>query len=193
LPAGGRLHALVKDHCDVGAEGDLHVHRVLGREEMFAAVEVRAKLHAVGGHFAQLAQAEDLEAAGVGEHRPVPAHKAVHAAHAPPFESRMNMPLFQLYGCDNVRPPQRMKRRFASLRSIAAQSGRQFYGTSSRSTAFATLMSSDMRLNSLCTTCSFLPISLKSIALPSIAVCTSASFHSPPCSISCSVLKLLPA
>src|SRR5258708_40322864 len=72
------------------------------------------------------------------------------------------------------------------------QSSRPIYCTS-KATASATLMLSDIRLNSLCTTCSFLPTSLKSIALPSIAVFTSASFHSPPCSISCSVLKLLPA
>ena len=79
---GGVLGALVEGHGDVGAEGDLHVHGVLGREEVAAAVEMRAEAHAFVRDFAQLAEAEDLEAAGVGEHGARPADEAVQAAHA---------------------------------------------------------------------------------------------------------------
>jgi len=63
LPCGGRLHALVEGHHHVRAQRDLHLHRMLGREEVQAAVQVRAELDAVVRHLAQLGQAEDLEAA----------------------------------------------------------------------------------------------------------------------------------
>jgi hypothetical protein len=73
---GRVLGALVEGHADVGAERDLHVDGVLGREEVRTAVEVRAEAHAVVGDFAQLAQGEDLEAAGVGEHGARPTDEA---------------------------------------------------------------------------------------------------------------------
>ena len=44
------------------------------------AVDVRAEHDAVFGQLRQLRQAEDLEAARVGEHRALPAHEAVQAA-----------------------------------------------------------------------------------------------------------------
>ncbi len=78
----GILGALVEGHCDVGAEGDLHVHGVLRREEVAAAVEVRAEADTFIGDFAQSAEAEDLKAAGVGEHGARPADELVQAAHA---------------------------------------------------------------------------------------------------------------
>ena len=48
LPACGGLDALVEDHHDVGAEGDLDGHGVFGGEEVLAAVEVGAELDAIG-------------------------------------------------------------------------------------------------------------------------------------------------
>ena len=83
LPRRRRLHALVEDHHHVRAQRDLHLHRVLRREEVQAAVQVRAELDAFLRHLAQLGQAEDLETARVGQQRPLPAHEAMQAAHAP--------------------------------------------------------------------------------------------------------------
>ena len=77
------LGALVEGHADVRAEGDLHVDGVFGSEEVAAAVQMRAEAHALIRHLAQLAQTEDLKAAGVGQQRPRPAHKPVQPAHAP--------------------------------------------------------------------------------------------------------------
>jgi len=74
--------ALVEGHGDVGAEGDLHVHGVLGSEEVAAAVQMGAKAHALVADLAQLAQAEDLKAAGIGEHGARPADELVQPAHA---------------------------------------------------------------------------------------------------------------
>ena len=79
---GGVLSALVEGHGDVGAESDLHVHGVLGREEVAAAVQVRAEADAFVGDLAQGAEREDLEAAGVGEHGARPTDEAMQAAHA---------------------------------------------------------------------------------------------------------------
>jgi len=82
LPACGRLHALIEDHHDVRAQRDLHGHRVLRRKEVFAAVEVRLKLHALRRDLAHLREREDLKAARVSEHGPRPAHEAMDAAGA---------------------------------------------------------------------------------------------------------------
>ncbi len=75
-----RRRALVERHRDVAAEQRLDLHRALGREPLLGAVEVRAKGHAVLVDRAPLAQAEDLEAARVGEDRARPGHEAVQAA-----------------------------------------------------------------------------------------------------------------
>ena len=79
---GRILGALVEGHADVGAERDLHVHGVLGREEVTAAIEVRAETNAFVRDLAQLGEAVDLESAGVGEHGARPADEAMKAAHA---------------------------------------------------------------------------------------------------------------
>ena len=50
---------------------------------MAAAVQMRAEADALVGHLAQRAQAEDLKAAGVGEHGPRPTDEVVQSAHAP--------------------------------------------------------------------------------------------------------------
>src|SRR5579871_3368163 len=75
LAIGGILGALVEGHDDVGAESDLGGDRALRAEEMGGAVEVRAEGDAVLADLAQVAQAEDLEAPGVGQDGAVPAHE----------------------------------------------------------------------------------------------------------------------
>ena len=50
---------------------------------------MRAERHALFSHFAQLVQAENLEAAGIGQDRPRPRHEPMQAAHlADGFHSR---------------------------------------------------------------------------------------------------------
>ena len=55
-------------------------HVVLRRPEVLGAVEDRAERHAVVGDLHRVGEAEDLEAAGVGEDRAVPAHEGVEPA-----------------------------------------------------------------------------------------------------------------
>ena len=80
LARGGRGEALVERHRDVGAERALDLDHRLRREEARGAVERRAKLDAVVADLADLGQAEDLEAARVGQDGPAPAHEAVQPA-----------------------------------------------------------------------------------------------------------------
>ena len=77
---GGIGEALVEHHGDVRAEPRLDVDGALGRQQMPGAVEVRLELGAFLGDHAPLGEAEDLEAAAVGQDRPVPADEAVQAA-----------------------------------------------------------------------------------------------------------------
>ena len=81
-PVGGVFGALVEGHGDVGAKGDLHVHGVLGGEEVAAAVQVRAETDALVGDLAELAEREDLKAAGIREQGARPTDEFVQAAHA---------------------------------------------------------------------------------------------------------------
>jgi hypothetical protein len=96
--------ALVEDQRDVRPERGLHGHRRLRPEELLRAVDVGAEAHALlvdaedgagplgalGGGRASLdlvrhgpvPHGEHLEATGVGDHRLVPAHEAVHTAEA---------------------------------------------------------------------------------------------------------------
>ena len=67
LVADGVLGALVEHHEDVAAVGELRVHGGFGSEGVEVAVEVRLEDHALVGDLAQAAEAEDLEAAGIGE------------------------------------------------------------------------------------------------------------------------------
>jgi hypothetical protein len=54
---------------------------MLRREEVAAAVQVGAEANALVGHLAQLAQAEDLETAGISEQAAWPADESVQTAH----------------------------------------------------------------------------------------------------------------
>ena len=47
---------------------------------MRRSVEMGAEAHAFLSQFAQLAQAENLESAGVGKNRPIPRHEPVQPA-----------------------------------------------------------------------------------------------------------------
>ena len=78
----GMLRAFIERHDDVGAKRDLHIDGVLRRKEVLRTIEVRSKLDTVGLHLAQCRQRKHLEAAGVGQHGPRPAHEAMHAARA---------------------------------------------------------------------------------------------------------------
>src|SRR6202043_4267799 len=73
--------AFVQHHDDIRAQSDLNFKGFLRREKMLGAVEVRAKRDAVVRNFAQIAEAENLEAAGVGENRARPRHETVKPAH----------------------------------------------------------------------------------------------------------------
>ena len=79
---GGILGAFIEGHGNVSAEGDLHVHGMLWREEVTGAVEVRAEADTFVRDFAESAEGKDLKAAGVGEHGARPGDKAMQAAHA---------------------------------------------------------------------------------------------------------------
>ena len=75
-----RGHGLVERDGDIGAECLLHRNRQLGREAVVRAIEVALERDAVIVDLAQLTQRHDLEAAGVGQDRPVPGHELVKAA-----------------------------------------------------------------------------------------------------------------
>ncbi len=56
-----------------------------GREHMRVAIQVRAEQHAFFRDLAQIAEAEDLEAARIGEDRARPRHEAVQSAEFPDY------------------------------------------------------------------------------------------------------------
>src|SRR6201986_1544588 len=74
------LGALVEGHDDVGTQADLGGDGALGTEKVGGAIEVRAEGHPLFADLAQIAQAEDLKAARVGEDRAIPGHELLHAA-----------------------------------------------------------------------------------------------------------------
>ena len=80
LARGGQRDAFVELHLDVGAEQALDFDGALGRQQVRGAVDVRLEGDALVGDLRELGEAHDLEAAGVGEDRTVPAHEAVQAA-----------------------------------------------------------------------------------------------------------------
>ena len=72
LARGGQRDAFVELHLDVGAEQALDLDGALGRQQVRGAVDVRLEGDALVGDLAQLGEAHDLEAAGVGEDRAGP-------------------------------------------------------------------------------------------------------------------------
>ena len=95
-PLGGERRTVVEGHGDVAAERLLDRHAALGRHHQQAAVQVRAEGDAVLGEGASVAQAEDLEAAAVGQERARPVHEAVQAAE--PSDHLLARPQGQVVG-----------------------------------------------------------------------------------------------
>jgi hypothetical protein len=79
-PVGVAGRALVEHHGDVAAEQTLHADALLGGEPPRAAVEVRAKRHALVVNLAQARERKHLKASGVGEHRPRPPGETMQPA-----------------------------------------------------------------------------------------------------------------
>ncbi len=77
---GGILRALIERHDDVRAQADLRLDGALRAEEVRRAVEMRAKCNPFLVDFAKLVQAENLEAAGIGQDRPRPRHETMQPA-----------------------------------------------------------------------------------------------------------------
>ncbi len=75
--------ALVQGHEDVHAEGELDLDRLLRRQDVAGAVQVRLERDAFLADATQRGQAEDLEAAAVGQDGPIPPHESVQAAQRP--------------------------------------------------------------------------------------------------------------
>ena len=71
------MRALVELHDDVGADGLLDAHVVLGRPAMPGTVHNGAEVHAIGIELERVGEREDLEAAAVGEHGMIPVHETV--------------------------------------------------------------------------------------------------------------------
>ena len=81
LTRRGVLDTLVERHRNVRAEVGLDAHALLRSHENLAAVNVRVKGYAFLLDLAQGRQRKHLKAAGVGQHRTVPAHEFVQTAH----------------------------------------------------------------------------------------------------------------
>ena len=73
---------MVEHHGDVAAQALLRLDGALRRQGVLRSVDVRPERHAVVRQRTEVAQAEDLEAAAVGQDRAVPRHEAVEAAEA---------------------------------------------------------------------------------------------------------------
>jgi hypothetical protein len=71
---------VIELHDHVGTEVSLDAHDALRGEVASRAVDVALELDAVLVHGAQRGEREHLEAAGVGEDRPVPLHELVQSA-----------------------------------------------------------------------------------------------------------------
>ena len=80
LALAGVGQAFVEDHRDVRADDALHLHRLLRPEEELVAVDMGVEAAPFLGDFAHPGERKDLEAARIGEDRPVPAHEAVKPA-----------------------------------------------------------------------------------------------------------------
>ena len=74
--------ALIEGHDDVCAQRHLDFDGPLRGEDMRRAVQMGTEVNTFFRDFAEVAQAEYLVAAGVGEDRPIPRHKPVEPAEA---------------------------------------------------------------------------------------------------------------
>src|SRR5579864_969435 len=80
LRFGGILRAFIEGHDDVGAEANLSLSRALGGQKVRRPIQMRTKRHAVFGDFPEIAKAENLESAGVGQNCARPRHECVESA-----------------------------------------------------------------------------------------------------------------
>src|SRR5450755_814932 len=78
---GWILRAFIECHNDVCAESDLNLHRLFRTEKVGRSIEVRPEGDAFFANFAKIVEAENLEAAGVGEDGAIPRHEAMQTAH----------------------------------------------------------------------------------------------------------------
>ena len=92
----GRGDALVEHHHDVAADRLLHLDAGFGREQVVGPVNVAFEAGAILVHGAFARKGKNLEAAGVGQHGPVPVHEAVDAAEF--FKHRRTGPKKQVIG-----------------------------------------------------------------------------------------------
>src|SRR5579885_785153 len=76
----GRLDAFVQHHGDIRPKRKLNFRGFLRRQEMLGAIEMRTKAHPLVVNFAQLGEAINLVAAGIGENRARPGHEPVQPA-----------------------------------------------------------------------------------------------------------------
>jgi len=78
--ADGPGRAFIEHHHDVAAERELDVDGGGRREYVSVAVEVRLEGNAFFGDAAEVGEAEDLEASGIGEYGARPGHEFVKTA-----------------------------------------------------------------------------------------------------------------
>ena len=71
---------LVERHHDVRPDDALRIHHILGRKEVFRAVDVRTEVRPLFGELATVRQREDLEAAAIGENGTLPPVELVQPA-----------------------------------------------------------------------------------------------------------------
>ena len=81
LATSAVIDALIEGHDDVSAQTTLDIHRTLGRQRRWRAVDIKTKLHALFGDLT-IRQTEDLETAGVSEDGLLPMHQLVQTAMA---------------------------------------------------------------------------------------------------------------
>lgn len=93
---GSVRNTLVKSHDDIGAKNVLYFHDGFRREKMLGTVEMGAEKHALFCDLAQITEAEDLEAAAVGEDWAIPVHEAVETAEL--TDKLMPWPQIQMIG-----------------------------------------------------------------------------------------------
>jgi hypothetical protein len=78
---GGRWNALIERHHDVAPDRLLRLDAKLGAEQNHLTIEVTLKQRAFLAHGTRMRQGEDLEAAGIREHRTLPTHELVDPTH----------------------------------------------------------------------------------------------------------------
>ena len=77
---GGVGKTFIEHHRDIRAKPRLNVDGALGRELMPRAVEMRLEFGTLFGDDSALGETKDLEAAAVGQQRPVPADESMESA-----------------------------------------------------------------------------------------------------------------